>query len=206
LLLYNSNSDDVIQDAKHQFFLTSLYQSHSTEIDYTIVSNPDVLIAELGGGFVRDCSFALQPDVVFDPGETVPINGAITLHRFAGNSPALRFESSLIASPLDNPLYVPKFKKLGIYVNQGVRLLGVSHTIDAPHRIAVNCPPLPNVTCNTDRVSCSEQFAAFMTASPGRHLGKVECEAEALTGCAQRTWICPTDPTVVQYYWTAAPK
>ena len=158
---------------------------------------------------ISDCSFALQPTVVFDPGQAIPINGALGLHRFSGSDVVLKGQLSRSVAPIDlTTIFYPLIPGVGLYIRPGVIPLSITHYVEITNQIAALALPYPITPCYTAVPSCQEQFsAAFQShnqANPGTlwYATLTECQASSGGGCRTGTFVCPTDPAqTFDYYY-----
>jgi hypothetical protein len=202
---------EFVQNSDNEFFLTSTYQQFTRDNLYTVIADVTTPIAELGGGYIDECNFALQPGIIDDGVvPVIPISGALVMHKYPSKGPVFKTRNSLIATPLKETLYAPLFKGVGIFTKPGIRCVSVRHEISGVNRAPVELPALPNVSCRTRNVPCEEQYAAYIVANPGLVFETFgACEAYRLNPppglppndtagtCVLDAWICPSDETFI---------
>jgi len=177
-------------------FLNSQVQDISFRSRYTIVANPNTLVANGDQIDLNTCNFYLQPDVYLFPNNPIPIPG----YRAVESFPQFIGVQTYTAAPLENKEYNQFITGMGLFLKPGVEGISLNYKIAIINDIYTDYPAYNAPTCQFLPVNCQAQFAAYVASNPNFFDTESQCIASA-GSCLASTWTCPSDPTQTFPYW-----
>jgi len=202
-------TDPIWRAIEDEFFLISPYQRVIRDSYYTVVASPSKPIVDGGSINIEDCNFALQPTIVFDPLQTVPINGALGLHSFGSGASPLIGKYSVSPPPILDDVFAQRLPGVAVFLRPGVGGVSVYYSVSAVGQIVNDAGAFAPSICHTTIPDCDSQFSAFIEShnqstvsiSSNYYTSLSSCQAVPGGGCRSATYICPTDATKIYTYY-----
>jgi hypothetical protein len=168
---------------------------------FVIQANANVTIAEHEEGAIDNCNFLLNSLGV----EIPPFSGSQQV--LEKDEAVFRLRTTIRNVPLQDRIFLPKLRFVGLYVNVGAVLTKAKYTARIINGVSVDLPPFPATACTaTPPANCPLQFANFLSSAPGQYDSQLACEASEDVPCQQDVYVCPTDPTQTFIYWSPSPQ
>jgi hypothetical protein len=190
-----------LREVENEGFIVGLFQRWRRYSRYLVTGVPGQRLSQLNAMNISDCSFALQPDVVFDPGQNIPINGALKLHRFSGSDVVLKGRSTVELVPLRRQEFYSQIPEMGFHLMPGVAPVGVQYEVSAINELVADLPAFESTPCYTAIPSCEEQYNALVAqlqAGGLQIIDAAECSRLGPFLCQTETFTCITDPTYIR--------
>jgi hypothetical protein len=181
---------------------------------FVIQANADVVIAEHEQGAIDNCNFLLNSLGV----EIPPFSGSQQV--LEKDIAVFSLRTTLRNVPLQDRIFLPKLRFVGLYINVGAVLINAKYTARIINGVSVDLPAFPATGCTAVASSCEvlfEQYLATLNTNTAvTQFYPTQAEAlgdQAIDGNTGSTlfavqqfndFVCPIAPNTVYQIWSYA--